>query len=203
MNKKIIGIFVCMLISIVVFPFSVSAGDENNPEFEDEKDDIIIFEEYYSYFLNKFFKSVDIISGWFFEESDSPDIIYISLKMGNLRLPRLFGIYAVVFVYNGTYYACGLRTHSKGDYFYELVGYIDGQGEHYKNLIGISSFDTESNIITWAVPKELIGNPQPGESIGSFYANAFLRTKDEQIIFDTPNILADRVYSTNHYTIQY
>jgi hypothetical protein len=205
MNKKIKKIIICFFLgAIVLFP-TISAGNEDNPEFEDDIGDVVYLEEQINPLFNLFFKNIDIVSGWFYEKSEDPDTLYVALKMNNLRLPYFMVVYGVVWEFNGNYYGCGLRTHSKGDYFDEIVVYYDEQGEHMDTIPGIVSFDTQSNIITISVPKDIVGDLQPGDKISSFYANALLRKRDESPVQGVWNILADRVQASQFksYTIQY
>jgi hypothetical protein len=66
MKKKIIGIFVCMLLISTILPITgtVFAGDEEDPEIVDEPEDDV-------------FDYLDIISAWFYEKAEMPDYLFI------------------------------------------------------------------------------------------------------------------------------
>jgi hypothetical protein len=58
MQKKIMGIFICTLLIITILPITAIAGDEENPEIEDESGDA--------------FGHLDVLSAWFYENPDEP-----------------------------------------------------------------------------------------------------------------------------------
>ena len=68
MKKRILGIFVCMLLIITILPMTgtVMAGDEENPEIEDEAGDALGY--------------LDVLSAWFYENPDEPN--YLSCVIG-------------------------------------------------------------------------------------------------------------------------
>jgi len=78
--KKITSLIICIMLVLPILPFVVSAGDEENPEIEDPEDDVLLFAMHQMPILGKFFKHFDIISSWFHEDSDEPDILYITMK---------------------------------------------------------------------------------------------------------------------------
>ena len=72
MSRKIIGIFVCVLLISNIIPVAVMAGDEENPE---------IIDELYDTDLDK----LDIKSVWFYEKLNEPEYLFISMKIKNLN----------------------------------------------------------------------------------------------------------------------
>jgi hypothetical protein len=135
-----------------------SAGDEENPEIKDPERDL---GGLFGIFFPRFFKHIDIISGWFYETSDEPDTIYIALKVKELKNKELRTIYSVHWEYKGKEYATGIHTYSKGEYFIAFTGCMEMGNE---TLYEIDAYyDLDKNIITWIVPKEYIGDPEPGE----------------------------------------
>jgi hypothetical protein len=67
MRKKIIGLFVCMLLITTILPITAMAGDENDPEISDTTGDARM--------------NVDIQKAWFFEDPATPEYLYITLKV--------------------------------------------------------------------------------------------------------------------------
>ena len=65
MKRKIIGIFVVMLLIAAILPITgtVFAGDEEDPEIEDEIKDTV-------------WKHFDIVSAWFHENALEPDYLF-------------------------------------------------------------------------------------------------------------------------------
>ena len=206
MNMKKIYMLACvMLLTSPFIATTVFAGDENNPEMKDDTGDVLLFENKISPVINMLFKNMDIISVWFYELSDEPDNLYVCLKMNDLRWPIFLGQYVAAWEYNGTMFGCGVRIHSKGDYFEEIIAYLDDYGEHIDIVPGIvKDFNLDTHIITFCVPKEEIGNPQAGSKLNNFYSNVMLRTLDERPVNGVYNILVDRAFEgLKTYTVQY
>ena len=65
MKEKFFPIIVFMLFLTLLFPSQVFAGDEENPEIEDETGDDVI--DY-----------LDIISAWFYEDAQQQEYLFWS-----------------------------------------------------------------------------------------------------------------------------
>ena len=92
--KKIIGIFIVILLITNILPMTVIAGDEENPEISDEIGDA--------------FGNVDINSVWFSEKSEEPDYLFVHMKLNHMRLYKIQQTFAAFWEYKGIQYACGL-----------------------------------------------------------------------------------------------
>ena len=172
MKKIIILLILTLLItSVLLSTSSVLAGDEENPEIEDETDDL------FGTFIRKpnifnFFKTlkifnienfdfIDIKSAWFYENSEKPDILYLAIKLKNLDFINQRTIYAMHWIFNEKTYAVGVHVHTDG----EMQSFFGGQtfrrwGPFY-DING--SFDIENSIVTFEIQKNIIGNPEPGD----------------------------------------
>jgi hypothetical protein len=183
--------------------FVCSAGDEENPEIEDGKRDL---GGIFGLVLPRFFKHIDIISGWFYEESSEPNTLYIAMKVRELQLKKLRTIYSIHWEYKGKEYAVGIHTHSNGDFSIAFTGCMEMGNETMYEID--ASYDFEKNIITWSVPKEYIGNPEPGEVLELPYSWNGIRFIDEKWldlyikIFNESELAKDWAYGGN-YVIQY
>jgi hypothetical protein len=72
MKKKIVGIFVCILLITTILPITAMAGDEQNPEVKDRTRDVKLF-GLFTLFPQSLFTYVDIVSAWMYEEEDHPE----------------------------------------------------------------------------------------------------------------------------------
>jgi hypothetical protein len=165
MRKKIVGILIFMLLTTTMLPITALAGDEENPEIADADDDA--------------FGNIDIKSVWFFEEPEEPDYLFICMKINEPRVNKIQQTFAVFWEYNGKIYACGMfiGIHVFGYEFWDAGQYINsasGGGPDY-HTIDKGTYDTSTGIISWNVPKELIGNPNPGDVLTKTWSNAFQR----------------------------
>ena len=164
MRKKIFGIFLSMLL-ISVFFSAATAGDKGDPEIVDDEGDA--------------FGNIDIDSVWFWEDSENPDCLYVSMKINQPNIYKIQQTFAVFWEYEGVQYACGLFI---GIYLLKLYGYSAGEyvnsapagGENYFD-IETGEYDVDEGVITWEIPKEIIGDPQPGEVLTKTWSNAFHR----------------------------
>lgn len=159
MKKKIIGLFVCMLLITTILPITVLAGDEENPEITDTKGDA--------------FGYIDINSVWFFEKEETPEFLFVSMKINEPSkfIPQqTFGIF---WKHKNIEYSCGLGLgFSFKDWkHFDMIKYNDKV-----EIIEINgTYNLETGIITCEIPKAIIGNPQTGDVLTDTWSNAFRR----------------------------
>ena len=189
MKTKIVGILVMTLLITTLLPITgtVLAGDEEHPEITDgDEDDIfgplVSDPELFARLKSlgalegiESFEFLDIISAWFYEDFNEPDFLYTSIKIKDLGFFDDRGIYSVHWRYNEVDYAAGVHTHSNGDY----SSFFAGESPNGPYSIFSGSFDLENNIVTFRVPKVIIGNPQPGDVLTDTWAWTALRFKIE------------------------
>ena len=210
--KRIIKIFLTLLIICSLFLTSCAfAGDEENPEVTDEINDIFgpLIEDPDLFSRMKAtgrlgdienFDFIDIVSAWFYENSDEPDFLYSAVKVKNLEFKDDRGIYAMHWVYNDLEYGVGVHTHSDGKYKSFFAG-ISPSGP-YEKVTG--SFDLEKNIVTFRIPKILIGYPSKGDILTQTDAWNALRFKIESATWPYGGELAkDWAGYGQDYEIQY
>ena len=191
------------MLVLPILPFVVSAGDEENPEIIDWERDL---EGLFGMLFPRFFKHIDIISGWFYENSTEPNTLYIALKVKELEYKNLRTIYSIHWEYNGKPYATGIHTHSNGESLLAFTGCMEAGNETMYEIDVF--FDLEKNIITWNVPKEYIGNPEPEEVLELTFAwNGIRLISDNWIelytrIFGESELAKDGAFGED-YTIKF
>lgn len=163
--KKTFGILVFIMLITTIIPMTVIAGDEENPEITDEMGDA--------------FRNIDIKSVWFSEKLEEPDYLFVYMKVDNLRLNKIQQTFAVFWKYNGVQYACGLfiGLHILDWELWDAGEYINrapGGGPNYVE-IDKGTYDISTGIITWKIPKEIIGDPEPEDVLTKTWSNAFQR----------------------------
>ncbi len=150
----------CFILISIMFSSIVYAIDKENPEIEDETGDA--------------FGYIDIESVWFYEKQEEPNILYICMKIFNSSETRFQQTFAVFWSYKNIKYAISLHL---GFSFDEWTKYNCGiyrrKDLGYTRING--SYDFDNGIITWTVPKSLIGNPKEGEILTDTWSNAFRR----------------------------
>jgi len=203
--KKYGIIVICSLFLISTIGQVVYAGDELDPEIDDPESDVLLFGLMPAPFVNHFMKHIDILSGWFHEDVNNPDTIYTTLKFRDYKPCKLLVIYAIFWYYNDSSYAAFAMMARGKDY---LIGVQIND----TNLIEIDDMYTinqNNNTITFAIPKELIGNPQPGEMLENPFGLAAIRFVSDSLAnllirFVSSNILfADLTFNGMDYQIQY
>ena len=123
------------------------AGDQDHPEIEDNLDDTPL-------------KYLDIESAWFYEKNDEPDYLYISLKVGNLN-QNANAVLSIRWIYNGKEYVSGLDTHKLKENMFRSGDPQRATYWQWKSMpICVGYLDQETDIITWKIQKDNIGNPQ-------------------------------------------
>jgi len=163
MMKKIVGIFISMLLITTTLSATVMAGDEEHPEIEDEIEDDV-------------FGYLDIISAWFYEQEDLPDYLFIGLKLKEINTKPFKQHLTVHWEYNGIPCAAMMSVGYQG---FQEVNYSAGWGhgfwfqEHYQSIEG--NYDEETGIINMKIPKIFIKDPQKGDVFTNTYALTFQR----------------------------
>jgi hypothetical protein len=163
--KKIFVILIFILLTATIIPMTALAGDEENPEIRDEMGDA--------------FGNIDIHSVWFSEIVEEPNSLFVYMKINNMRLNKIQQTFAVFWQYNGIQYACGLfiGLHLFGWELWTSGEYINrasGGGPNYVE-IDKGTYNQETGIITWKIPKEIIGDPNPDDILTKTWSNAFQR----------------------------
>ena len=164
MKKKIIS----MLISILfISSINVLAGNLNDPEITDVTGDA------YGY--------LDIHSVWFFEDENEPDYLFVAMKINEPSYYKFQQTFSVFWKYKNEEYACGLNLgFGLGEHWGEssagkYVNRAPHGGPDYYNNLEIGVYSLEDEIITWKIPKELIGDPQKDDVLTDTWSNAFRR----------------------------
>lgn len=218
--KKIINILIGIMLVITVLAVNVSAGDESNPEIQDEENDIIgTLIEFPVLFqiLQRIgvvpihsFEFMDITSAWFFENETQPDYLFVAIKIKDLEYTPLRAIYSIRWMFNEKHYGASCHTYSNGEFKWFAAGQIFGLLDNWaykKGLIKDISdcmIDIEKNIITLKIPKNIIGNPNPGDVLTETSAWTGLRFISE--IFTYPfggELVKDPAPYGSEYIIQY
>lgn len=133
------------------------AGDEENPEIEDETNDIT--GPLTSVIPSVLFEDIDIISAWFFETENQQDYLSISLKISNIKKCYFPTIYVVNWTFGGVRYSA-----SYGIVWLGLLstGLISNNSSETSTTV-FSSINTDKDTITIVIPKDLIGTPHQGD----------------------------------------
>ncbi len=186
--KKISILIICIMLTLPILPFAVSAGDEENPEIEDPEDDVLLFGIYRLPILGKFFKNFDIISAWFHENSDEPNILYITMKVKRYKPPNQMAFYSIFWYYNNTQFAAVIIT-IRGEDTYTGIQIDENT---YIPVEDFYTINEGENKITFAIPKDIIGDPKPGETLSNPNALGGIR-----FISDNLSNLLMRLFGTN------
>lgn len=192
MDKRVTGCLMVALLMVPAFLPCVSlASDPEDPEIEDRMFDVKFFG-----FLDGvpqfFVKHVDVLSAWFDEDNDKPDYLTVCLKTRSLvdQTEYFEALYKVNWVYEHEYYGVILKIHTDG-IFVGFQTYKELGNDHYDIHMCDGTFDVEQNIITWIVPKDAIGDPDPGSLLTSTSASALLRPWDADTGQPGPDVFKD------------
>ena len=163
MKIKLFRAIACILLIISILPITAIAGNEQNPEIQDKTGDM--------------FKQIDMVSIWFFEDVNQSNYLFVSFKMKDLvSRTRIFeAIYVIDWNYKDNYYAASVNVFPNGASDF-LCGKANDKCNDYESyVICDGTFDVDNDIITWKIPKDAIGNPEPGDTLIKIFANTHLR----------------------------
>jgi hypothetical protein len=159
MKKKIVGLFVCMLLITTILPMTTLAGDPENPEIEDELNDTNL-------------NSLDIKSAWFYEKADEPEYLYTALKLQSLNL-KANACLSIRWNYNGKDYVSGFDTYKFQEDVFRSGDPKRASYWQWQNMPECEgTADQATNVITWKVLKSNIGNPEKGDVLTNTRAAA-------------------------------
>jgi hypothetical protein len=164
MRKKIIGIFIFMLLTTTLLPTTALAGDEENPEITDTVGDARPY--------------LDITKVWFYEDSSTPEMLYTTIEITKPSFIPFKQHLVVTWEMNGEHYASMLAIG------YSLLQWFD-----YEAIIGRGQFgdpkpirsviqgsiDSTKGIVTCIIPKSTIGSPEPGDVLTNTHSQCFQR----------------------------
>jgi hypothetical protein len=141
------------------------AGDEEHPEIKDTMGDA--------------FGNIDINSVWFSEKTEEPNYLFICMKINQPNLNKIQQTFAVFWEYNNIEYACGLfiGLHTIGWESWSAGEYINSAPGGGPNCYEIDkgTYEKSTGIITWKIPKAIIGNLSAGDVLTKTWSNAFQR----------------------------
>ncbi len=193
---------VCGVLVATILPLGVIAENSDDPEIEDRIRDVFGL---FGFLPQFFFKHIDIRSAWFYEDSGNPDYLYVSLELRDLeyKTKLLEAIYVIDWRFNSNSYAACVHTNPNGVRVF-LSGKTNDVGNGFEDyVICDGTFDDENNIITWEIPKNAIGDPQPGDILTNTAAVTTLRFTDESGL-PLMDLLKDLALQGNKdYIIQY
>jgi hypothetical protein len=165
MRKNLVGMLMCMMLTATLLPTIALAGDEENPEITDTEGDAS--------------GNIDTKSVWFFEASEEPEYLFVCMKINEPKLYKIQQTFAVFWEYNDKLYSCGMfiGLHILGYEFWDAGEYINSAPHGGPNyfVIDKGTYNTTTGIITWKVPKDIIGNPTSGDVLTKTWSNAFQR----------------------------
>ena len=156
------------------------------------------------------FEFMDITSAWFYEDVNEPDYLFAVVKIKDLDYTSLRAIYAIRWTFNGKHYGASCHTHSNGEFKWFAAGQIFGLLDNWAYKKGLikdisdCAIDIETNVITLKIPKNLIGNPNPGDVLTETNAWTGLRFISEIFTYPFGGELAkDPTSYGSEYIIQY
>jgi len=199
--KKIIGVVIGMLLFGTILTQVALAGDEDHPDLVDDSRDVKVILKIgtlHGPTAEILFKNIDILSAWFWEDASQPENLYVTLKMGNVRVGLFSTTYLFDWQYDGKYCFACVGHNFLSNHWSAEVGYED---EEYYNYETNAVIDYKKNTITVTVPKEYVADPQPGTVIQKTYAATFIYPPFPLVI---PFAYDETIrWSSTNYIIQY
>ena len=207
MNRKAFACLIVALLIITVAPIVTQAGDPEKPEVVDRIRDVKLF-GFFPIPLQQQYMYIDIVAAWFYEDNTNPEYLFVCLQLRDLlectaELEAIYDVYWSDTNHNG-FIACvhinptGIRSFIIGE-----STDTDDNMEKWTECEGI--IDAEKDILTWIVPKQLIGNPPIGWQLKNIVPSTHLRYTDDsgKPLMDLYKDLPWNAKETNDYRIKY
>ena len=150
---------------------------------------------------------VDVVSAGFSEQSGDREFLFLDLELRNLKEQTYVfeAVYAVAWRFNTVDYATVVHVRPGGVQAF-LVGRStdwDDDIEDWDLCEGL--MDIESNTLTWIIPKDAVGGPQPADVLQYISPHTHLRFTTESGLprGDIFKDLSHNAKLTNDYVIQF
>jgi hypothetical protein len=170
MKTKLIIFLILGLLCTALLP-SITA--DSDPQIIDEIGDVKENILAQLLFPDKIVNTIDVMEAWFYEESTEPDFLFIGMKISGLGPKYFHQIYTVKWEYNDILYFASYHSMYFGNY------QVANGGKYATLNMNLESVECEYTIagaiINIKVPKEAIGDPQPGEILTNTYSWNALR----------------------------
>jgi hypothetical protein len=182
------------------------AGDPKNPEVKDRTRDVKLF-GLFTLFPQSLFAYIDIVSAWIYEKEDNPGNLYMSLKIMDLKdtTQKYDAIYTISWTHKIIPYLANVHIFPTGPTAL-CAGRWDEQGNDYVDfVICDGDINSSSDIITWIIPKNAIGNPSKGSTITNIVPITTLRYPENSVVpmWDLFKDFPWNAWCRNDYIIQY
>ena len=179
MKIKLLIIILSILLTITSFSYNTIAGSEEDPEVEDRIRDVRLF-GLFPFLPQSNYVYVDIISAWISEEETNPDLLYMNLKIRDLKdtTEKYDAIYVISWFFNNVHYSASVHIFPDGPTSLK-AGAIDQEKNDFIDFVVCDgNIDSTNNIITWIIPKNAIGNPTTGLKITNIVPHTHLRNTE-------------------------
>jgi len=154
MKKKIVGLFMCMLMIALSLQIPATALFDDVHEITDEVGDTR-------------FDYVDVVWASFYENPDEPQYLYAAVKISNLQ-DKIGCVYALHWYFDNAHYDVAFINgimiphrefrHWYSDYYEKRAPIVT-----WNESLNSGSFDLQNSIIIWKIHKSSIGSLQPGD----------------------------------------
>jgi len=184
--KRIIVPCICVMLVITIIPFAASEEMENIFEKNDFKFDVFhsirvvrkngkfpsIFQSW-NPLWQIFLKHLDIVSFSIYEDTNDPEFLYAKMEIRDFQYSERRASYAIYWTHDNTrYYVC-TNTHTNGECVGFIAGYFGEDDTDYSTPVN-GEINEEESILTWVIPKNIIGNLEAGDQLVEINANTYL-----------------------------
>jgi hypothetical protein len=170
----------------------------DDPEITDGIGDVFGLLSYI--FPQDAFGFLDIVAAWFYENPDEPDYLSVTIKLNDLDFKSWHTIYSMQWMYNGVDQGVSVHTREKG----AVASFFVTSGDDRYAIEG--SLDAENDIVTFQIPKNVIGDPKPGDVLTNPVTLTSLRLgKRDHLLFMIliGELAKDYAGNGKNYIIQY
>ncbi len=176
MKTKVGVLILVMLLMSLSLTMIGQAGTEQDPEVVDKTFDVKLFGSF-PFFPQFWLKNVDVISVWFYEEQSQPDYLFITMKLRDLKeISETYeNIYVVDWIYNDVSYGVSVNLLPTGLSFFFAGAKNEERNDYTDFVVCSGSFDEQTDLVTWQVPKQSIGSPVVGETLTGIFPSTHLR----------------------------
>lgn len=170
----------------------------DDPEITDGIGDVFGLLSYI--FPQEAFGFLDIVAAWFYENPDEPDYLSVTIKLNDLDFQSWHTIYSMQWMYNGVAQGVSVHAREKG----AVASFFVTNGDDRYAIEG--SLDAENDIVTFQIPKNMIGDPKPGDVLTNPVTLTSLRLgKRDHLLFMIliGELAKDYAGNGKNYIIQY
>lgn len=205
MSFILIGILILSGFGVGASYVQKSSSEQSVVFFEyiifDDEDDVMSIFGLKGPIINRIFNHVDMLSFSIYENAETPEFLYMKMKIDEVKFTELRSLYNIIWDFKGLMYCTGMHTLNSSDTILDYSAYYELDGTEHKIWNTSVEIDEVNSVFTWTITKSDL-ELKVGDVLEKPRAQSIFMTKK----WDSPiriRFAIDEIESGPDYVIQY